>query len=54
MDFEFVCWNCEEDNILWGKPAGFWTEQYRVPERWHCWNCRAVNITHDPPWTPAE
>ncbi|MFE2696390.1 hypothetical protein [Streptomyces mirabilis] len=38
---------------MWGKPVGFWVENYRLPEEWECWNCEAVNITPDGPWTPA-
>ena len=52
--FVFCCWNCEEDNELWGEPvASWWTQKYWVDDEWHCWLCRAVNITHDPPWTEA-
>ncbi|MFE7113583.1 hypothetical protein ACFU98_46415 [Streptomyces sp. NPDC057575] len=54
MNFEFECWRCDADCVVYGKPAGFWTEQYRLPEEWDCWNCGAVNVTPDPPWTEAD
>lgn len=54
MNFEFVCGNCDADNVVWGKPAGFWTELYRVPDEWDCWCCGVTNTTPDPPWTPVE
>ncbi|MFJ3635876.1 hypothetical protein [Streptomyces sp. NPDC090112] len=53
MDFAFVCWNCEADNNVWGKPRGFWTELYELPDEWDCWWCEATNTTPPPPWTPA-
>ncbi|MFK0113957.1 hypothetical protein [Streptomyces sp. NPDC091217] len=45
MDFEFECWRCGADCTVWGKPVGFWTEKYRLPAEWSCWNCEAINIT---------
>jgi hypothetical protein len=45
--FEFVCWRCGSDCTVWGRPIGFWTERYRLPEEWECWNCDAINITPD-------
>jgi hypothetical protein len=47
MDFEFECGWCGTDNAVYGKPAGFWTEQYRLPEEWDCWNCGGLNYTPD-------
>jgi len=47
MEFEFDCWCCGIVCAVWGKPVGFWTEQYELPEEWDCWNCGAVNITPD-------
>jgi len=47
MDFEYDCWRCGETNAIWGKPCGFWTEQYRLPAEWDCWYCGATNITPD-------
>lgn len=54
VNFEFVCWDCGADCVVWGEPKGFWRELYRLPEDWDCWNCGAINATPDPPWTPAE
>ncbi|MEU7338678.1 hypothetical protein [Streptomyces sp. NPDC007074] len=54
MYFLFVCWWCAEDCVVWGKPAGFWRELYRVDDEWDCWNCGSTNITHEPPWTEAD
>lgn len=54
MNFEFECWRCGTDCVVYGKPTGFWQELYTLPEDWECWNCGAINITPDPPWTPAE
>jgi hypothetical protein len=47
VDFEFECWRCDADCTVWGKPIGFWTEKFRLPEEWECWNCGATNITPD-------
>ncbi|MGX1913572.1 hypothetical protein ACWIID_32735 [Streptomyces phaeochromogenes] len=52
--FLFVCWNCDAECTVWGKPKGFWQELYEVPDEWDCWNCDAIVITPDPPWTPAD
>ncbi|MFG2540639.1 hypothetical protein ACGFU4_35915 [Streptomyces sp. NPDC048511] len=54
MDFEFVCGWCGADCVVWGKPVGFWTEQYRMPADFDCWWCDGNNITPPPPWTPAD
>ncbi|MGW6926507.1 hypothetical protein ACWGA9_35485 [Streptomyces sp. NPDC054950] len=54
MNFEFECWRCDADCVVYGKPTGFWQELYRLPEEWDCWNCGAINITPHPPWTPAD
>lgn len=53
MHFAFVCWCCGADGTVWGKPRGFWTELFEVPDEWDCWNCGATNETPEPPWTPA-
>ncbi|MFJ5026118.1 hypothetical protein [Streptomyces goshikiensis] len=47
MDFEFDCWFCDATNAIWGKPTGFWTERYLLPEEWHCYNCGRLNSTPD-------
>lgn len=47
MDFEFDCWCCGITNAVWGRPVGFWTERYRLPAEWDCFNCDATNITPD-------
>lgn len=54
VNFAFECWRCWADCVVYGKPAGFWTAQYRVVDEWDCWNCGATNITPDPPWTEAD
>jgi hypothetical protein len=54
VNFEFVCGWCGTENVLWGKPAGFWRELYRVVDEWDCWWCEGTNTTPDPPWTEAE
>lgn len=54
VNFVFECGWCGADCIVWGKPAGFWSELYRVPDEWDCWNCDGTNITHEPPWEPAD
>lgn len=54
MNFVFECGWCGADCIVWGKPAGFWSELYRVPDEWDCWDCGGTNITHEPPWEPAD
>ena len=53
MWFVFCCWNCEEDNELWGERVGFWGTRFEVDTEWSCFCCGATNITHDPPWTEA-
>jgi hypothetical protein len=53
MWFVFCCWDCEEDNELWGERVGFWGTRFEVDSEWTCWNCGALNATHDPPWTEA-
>ena len=54
MWFVFCCWNCGEDNELWGSPvASWWRDKYEVDSEWHCFACGALNITHDPPWAEA-
>ncbi len=45
MDFDFDCWACGASCAVWGKPRGFWTEWYELPEDWECWNCGAINAT---------
>lgn len=47
MDFDFDCWACGASCAVWGKPRGFWTEWYELPEEWECWNCGAINSTPD-------
>jgi hypothetical protein len=47
MDFEFECWRCGADCVVWGKPRGFWDTWYQLPGEWNCWNCDAINITPD-------
>lgn len=53
VNFLFACWNCEEDNVLWGNRVGFWGTRFEVDLEWDCWCCGASNITHDPPWVQA-
>lgn len=31
-----------------GKPTGLWSELYKLPDEWDCWNCGAINSTPDP------
>jgi len=54
VNFLFACWNCEEDNVLWGERVGFWGTRFEVDTEWDCWCCGATNITHDPPWVEAD
>jgi hypothetical protein len=54
VNFLFVCWWCEADCSVYGKPAGFWRELYRVPDEWDCWWCGRINETPPPPWTPDD
>lgn len=54
MNFSFSCGWCGEDNILYGRQAGFWGTQYEVPTLWDCWACGGECETHDPPWTVYE
>jgi hypothetical protein len=47
MDFEFECGWCGADCVVWGKPRGFCTERYEVPDEWDCWRCGGLNYTPD-------
>jgi hypothetical protein len=52
--FLFVCWWCEADCTVWGRPvASWWTQKYRV-EPFECWWCGSDNTIPDPPWTEAD
>ncbi|MFF5783213.1 hypothetical protein ACFY7Y_40660 [Streptomyces virginiae] len=53
MDFAFVCGHCGSEVTVWGKPKGFWTELYEVPDEWNCYYCDGLNYTPPPPWEPA-
>lgn len=54
MNFVFVCGWCEADCVIWGKPTGFWTERYWLPDEFECWDCGGDNTIPDPPWTEAD
>jgi hypothetical protein len=47
VEFEFECWNCEADCVIWGEPYGWWVDKYRLDAEWACWHCGATNITPD-------
>lgn len=54
VNFSFSCGWCDEDNVLWGERTGFWNNRFQVDTYWDCWACGGENVTHDPPWTPAD
>ena len=47
MNFEFECGWCGVENLVWGKPKGFWVELYELPDEWNCWRCDGLNYTPD-------
>lgn len=51
--FVFVCWWCDEENVLDGEQTGFWGTKWTVDAEWHCWYCGSLNSTPDGPWTEA-
>ncbi|MFC9117707.1 hypothetical protein ACFTWN_30780 [Streptomyces sp. NPDC057092] len=55
MEFVFVCGWCSTECVVWGEPVvSWWTQKYRVPDFFDCWNCGGESTSPPPPWTPAD
>ncbi|MFF9490257.1 hypothetical protein [Streptomyces sp. NPDC014676] len=55
VEFVFVCGWCGTECMVWGEPVvSWWTQKYRVPDEFECWNCGGESTSPPPPWTPAD
>ncbi|MER5950189.1 hypothetical protein ABT127_29470 [Streptomyces sp. NPDC001904] len=43
----YVCWRCDEDNLIEGDGCDCCDRIDNIPYEWDCWNCGAINATPD-------
>lgn len=55
VDTIFICGWCGTECVVWLQPVfSWWSDRFRAPDLFTCWNCGEDSTSPPPPWDEAD